>query len=209
MGCDKALVELAGRPLIDHAISILRAAGLSTEIAGARAALDHYAQVIEDPSSGLGPLAGICAALASTAAQTAIFLPIDLPFLPSSLLRGLIFHASITGAPVTIASVNGFPQTFPAVLDRAVLPWLQSELHEGRRGCFNAFHAASRELGSTVSILPAELLAQTGQAAHPHALPTSLWFHNVNSPAPLARAHRIISRMISRSGSYSGLASIA
>ena len=72
MGSDKALVEFGGRPLIAHAVGILKAAGLPVSIAGARpenrASLESYAPVISDAEPGLGPLGGICAALQSTAA---------------------------------------------------------------------------------------------------------------------------------------------
>ena len=70
MGSDKALVEFGGRPLIAHAVGILRTAGLSVSIAGARAeiraSLESYAPVIPDAEAGRGPLGGICAALKST-----------------------------------------------------------------------------------------------------------------------------------------------
>ena len=122
MGQDKALLLFAGRPLVAHALSILTQAGLPASIAGARpsarTALESFAPVVEDPESGLGPLAGICAALASTSARYAVFLPVDLPLLPPALIGFLLHHARITGRAVTVPAVAGFNQTFPAVLDR-------------------------------------------------------------------------------------------
>jgi molybdopterin-guanine dinucleotide biosynthesis protein A len=47
-------------------------------------------------------------------------------------------------------------------------------------------------MGQPVSVLPAEVLAQAGQTAHPYALPPVWWFLNVNSPADLARAESIL-----------------
>jgi molybdenum cofactor guanylyltransferase len=142
MGRDKALVELAGQPLIAHALRILREANLPASIAGGQPALAAFAPLIEDTRRDQGPLSGICAALASTKAEWAVFLPIDLPLLPASLLEYLLRHARITGNPVTIPSINGFPQTFPAVLHRSALPTLERELNAGRSGCFSAFQAA-------------------------------------------------------------------
>ena len=65
MGRDKALIPLAGSPLIHHALGILRAAGLDPRIAGARSDLSSFAPTLpDDPTrSGLGPLSGICSAL--------------------------------------------------------------------------------------------------------------------------------------------------
>lgn len=196
MGQDKALVNFAGEPLIVRSLRILHEAGLSASIAGARSNLSSFASVVPDPASELGPLSGVCAALASTSARYAVFVPIDQPFLPSSLLVFLLHHARITGRAVTIPSVSGFDQTFPAVLDRAVLPTLQSALAAGRGGCLQAFQAAATVLGQSVSCVPTELFAQTGHVTHPHALPPYQWFYNVNSPVDLERAEAIYRRRI-------------
>ena len=178
MGRDKALLPFAGQPLIAHAISILREAGLEAAIAGANpqanGALAAYAPVVEDSQPGLGPLAGICAALATVATRYAVFLPVDLPLLPSSLIAYMVHHAEITGRAVTIPSVNGFSQTFPVVLDRSVLPALQRDLHSGLGGCFSAFQTAASGMGQPIASVGVELLVQSGQIAHPLGLPAAL-----------------------------------
>lgn len=190
MGHDKALIPLAGRPLIAHALTTLRAAGLSPEIAGARSNLSIYAPVIPDPSPDLGPLSGICAALESSPAKFAVFLPVDLPLLPTSLIAYLIHHAKITSSAVTLPSICGVANTFPVVLDRSILPTLKSELAAARRGCMAAFHTATQTLAQPISIIPVEQLAQSGHATHPRGLPPALWFLNLNSPADLHRVGR-------------------
>jgi molybdopterin-guanine dinucleotide biosynthesis protein A len=133
-------------------------------------------------------LGGICAALASTSARWAVFLAVDLPLLPASLVAFLLDHAQITGRAVTVSSVNGYAQTFPAVVDRAALPALEIELAAGRGGCFSAFEASAAGLGQPVTVLAVELLVQAGQVAHPDGLPAARWFLNVNAPADLRRA---------------------
>lgn len=188
MGADKALELLAGQPLVVYALSILREAGLRTSIAGASSPLAAFAPVVEDSQPGRGPLGGVCAALASTSACRAVFLPVDLPLLPASLVVFLLRYARTTGAHVTLCSVNGFAQTFPAVICRAALPALQDELEAGRGGCFSAFQAAAARLGQPVSVLPVELLVQCGQVAHPAGLPSARWILNVNSLEDLRRA---------------------
>jgi len=192
MGADKALVEFRGRPLVAHALGILRVAGLSASIAGSRSALSAYAPVVEDAQYGLGPLGGICAAMASTAMRWTVFVPVDLPLLPASLIRRLVKDAQATGRAVTLASVNGFAETFPAVLERSVLPALQSELDAGRGGCFSAFQAAAAALGQTVNVVEAERLAQAGQVAHPGLIPAAHWFFNINSAEDLRRAEALL-----------------
>ncbi|MGB6686783.1 MAG: molybdenum cofactor guanylyltransferase [Terracidiphilus sp.] len=196
MGTDKALVSLSGRPLIEHSLAILHEAGLNASIAGARSSLTDIAPVVTDPTPDLGPLAGVCAALASTCAQWAVLLSVDLPLIPASLISYLLRHARITGAAVTLAAANGFPQTFPAVIDRAMLPGLSAELEAGRSGCFSAFRSAAASLAQNMAVLPVELLAQAGHAVHPAGLPAALWFVNVNTPADLERAERLAGAQI-------------
>jgi molybdenum cofactor guanylyltransferase len=200
MGRDKALLPFAGRPLIEHALTILRDAGLSTTIAGAnpaaQSALAAYAQIIPDPQPGLGPLAGICAALEAASARYVVFLPIDLPLIPPSLIEYLLHHAQVTGCAVTLPSINGFLQTFPAVLDRSVLPVLKTELDSGRRGCFSAFKAAAESFRQPIAGVAVELLVQAGQVAHPFGLPSMRWFLNVNTPRDLERAAAVAAQSI-------------
>jgi len=192
MGSDKALLQFAGQSLVARALDILRASGLAPSIAGARSNLSQFAPVIEDSRPALGPLGGICAALASTSAQCAVFLPVDLPLIPAALLTFLLHHAQITGAAITVPSVNGYAQTFPAVVRRSALPALESALREGPGGCFSAFHAAAAQLGQPFSVLPVELLVQSGQIAHPDGFPAGFWFQNVNTPGELERAEFLL-----------------
>lgn len=191
MGTDKALVEFGGEPLIERSISILQGAGLRVLIAGARSSLEAFAPVVPDAEPGLGPLGGICAALRSSRAKHAVFVAVDQPRLPSSLFACLLRHALATGQGITLATVNAVPQTFPAVLDRLTLTILERELAAGRRGCYAAFKSAAAALGQSMAQLPVELLVQSGQIAHPDALPPAYWFLNVNTRADLGHAQAI------------------
>lgn len=196
MGRDKSLVSFAGRPLITFALDTLRDAGFSPSIAGARSPLAPFAPVIEDAKPDRGPLGGICAALATVQSQCAVFLPVDLPLLPTSLIAVLLLHAQMAGSAVTIPSISGLAQTFPVVLHRAALPLLESELAAGRFGCFAAFSAAAAALGEPASVVPVELLVQSGQVAHPAGLPAFRWFLNVNAPRDLALAASLSSHRV-------------
>jgi molybdopterin-guanine dinucleotide biosynthesis protein A len=195
MGRDKALLEFAGRPLIAHALDVFQEAGITAMIAGAASpalkSLPIDTQLIEDASPGLGPLSGICTALSTTSARYAVFLPVDLPLLPPSLLVYLLRHARVIGSSVTVPSVSGFTQTFPAVLDRAALPALQNEFDAQRYGCFSAFQAASAAMGQSVSSIAVELLVQTGQVFDLQGLPPIHWFLNLNAPDDLERAEAL------------------
>jgi molybdopterin-guanine dinucleotide biosynthesis protein A len=195
MGRDKALLEFAGRPLVAHALSIFEEAGIPAMIAGAASpalkSFPIFVPIVEDASPGLGPLSGICNALSIISARYAVFLPIDLPLLPPSLLVYLLRHARITGSVVTVPSVSGFTQTFPAVLDRAALPALQNELDSQRYGCFSAFQSVAAALGQSVTSVAVELLAQTGEVSDSLGLPPIHWFLNLNTPDDLERAEAL------------------
>ena len=193
MGTDKALVEFRGQPLIVHALQILRGAGLSAAIAGGQPGLEVYAPVVADLNPGLGPLSGICAALDSASASWAVFIPVDLPLLPVSLIAFLLQQARISGASVTLCSVGGFVQSFPVVLRRQLLPLLKSELEAGRGGCFSAFKAAATTLGESINVLPVDLMAKPGQLVDPGRLPATRWFMNLNNAEDLQRAESILS----------------
>ncbi len=194
MGQDKALVQLAGRSLAERALGILRGAGLSASLAGGSPAITNLAPLVQDSIPGLGPLAGICAGLASTSASIAVFMPIDLPLLPPALILYLLEQANVTGEAVTLASVGGYPQTFPVVLDRSMLPVLEGEMEAGRRSCFAAFETAVETLGQDVRVIPVETLVQSGQVTHPEGLAAESWFLNVNAPEGLDRASQYLSR---------------
>jgi molybdopterin-guanine dinucleotide biosynthesis protein A len=186
MGRDKALIKLAGETLVSHALRVLRGADLRASIAGSRSALGQFAEVVQDEASGSGPLGGVCSALASVSTEWAVFTTVDLPLIPPALIRFLIAHAGVTGRAATICSLNGFAQTFPAVVRRDALETLARDLAAGRAGCFAAFAAAG------VSIVPVELAVQAGQVTDERGLAPYQWFSNINTPADLENAERIL-----------------
>lgn len=188
MGRDKALVEFDGLPLIAHALGILHAAGLEASIAGARTALDHFAPVVPDLFPDHGPLGGICSALASTSVRRAVFLPVDLPLLPPELIRWILDHAQKTDAAVTVASLGGFAQTFPAVIDQACLPALQQELAAARLRCLTGFQTAAVSLGKPLAILPVEAALARGDVVFEDSSGPERWFLNLNRPQDLPSA---------------------
>ena len=190
MGQDKALVRLVGVPLIQHALGILQAAGLNPRIAGAGSEVSSFAPVIEDDpeQAGLGPLSGICCALSATEAHYSVFLPVDLPLIPPSLVSYLIHHAKITESAATVVSVAGFIQTFPAVIDRRSVSGLRASLKSNDRKSLTAFQTAARHAAGRFSVLPLEYLLQTGQVGHYGNLLPSRWFLNINTTQDLASA---------------------
>jgi molybdenum cofactor guanylyltransferase len=193
MGREKALIQLAARPLIWNALEILRAAGLHSRIAGANSDFSQFAPLIPDAPqhSGLGPLAGICSALSASTTRFAVFLPVDLPLFPANLIEYLVHHATVTASAITVVSLAAFTQTFPAVIDRAALPTLESSLHSGDRNTLKAFRSAASTLKQPFTALPLELLVQPGQVRHPRGLHPIQWFLNINTPSDVKAAEAL------------------
>jgi molybdenum cofactor guanylyltransferase len=197
MGEDKSLVQLAGKPLIQHAGDNLAAAGVTFRIAGAQSDLSGFAPVVEDGSSesGLGPLSGICGALEVTATAFAVFLPVDLPMMPGSFIAYLMHHAGITQSAFTVISVAGFVQTFPVVISRNALPMLRESQRSADRNCLRAFRNAASCLHEPFTVLAIENLLQSGQVSHPQGLAPALWFLNINSRMTLSHAEDLVGHL--------------
>lgn len=197
MGQDKSLVRCKGVPLIQHALDILRAVRIEPCIAGASANLSSFAPVIQDAPgfSGLGPLSGICAALAAASARFVVFVPVDMPLIPHELIRYLVHHAQATESAVTVASICGFVETFPVVVDREAARILNRSVQSEDRKCLKAFRAAAVALSRPLSAVPVEFLLQAGQIHDPHGLPPSAWFLSLNSLADLTKAESLLSTL--------------
>jgi molybdopterin-guanine dinucleotide biosynthesis protein A len=180
MGRDKALLAYAGRPLIEHAVSILTGAGLTPHILGLRPDLADYAPIIEDLRPGSGPLGGLEAALTFSKTELNVFLPVDLPLLPSSFLRYLLERAAITGAAATVPTLGGRPEPLCAVYRRELLPGIADALESGEYKVMRAIENAAGEMDrfSVEAVIAARDDWATG--------PPHRWFQNMNTPADMA-----------------------
>jgi len=195
LGTDKALAHLAGQPLIRIALEILAAAGLPSQIAGSRSNLAAFAPEIPDTFPDSGPLGGIHAALSVSTAELNLFLPVDLPLMPASLLTCLLQRAALTGQPVTATRLNGRLEPFPVLLHRSILPQIGVLLATGETACHRAWQTIPHAFGAQLDAIPVESLVQCGQCAHPAHLPPILWYQSANTPADLERLNRIYAKL--------------
>jgi molybdenum cofactor guanylyltransferase len=121
LGGDKALVELAGRPLISYPLATAAAAGLDAVVIAKRSTrLPHLAvPVLLEPDEPTHPLSGIVTALEHFPAILAI--PCDMPFLrPEDL-------AALAAMPDAMATLTA-QQPFPSLYRRPILPQLRAAL---------------------------------------------------------------------------------
>jgi len=190
MGSDKALELFAGRPLIAHALSVLAEVAAGPRIAGVRSMLAGFAEEIPDTFADAGPLGGVHAGLGASPAEWNIFLPVDVPLMPASLLRCLVERAMLTEAPVTVAKLNGRMEPFPVVLRRLVLRQIAELIARRETACHAAWQSIPRALGVELDAVAVENLVQCGRCAHPLGLPPVVWFQSANTPGELALLQR-------------------
>jgi molybdopterin-guanine dinucleotide biosynthesis protein A len=201
MGHDKALLELAGKPLVQHAVIKLRRLTGEVYILGSRAELSAFAPLVPDLRESCGPLGGIEAALAHTQRDWIMVLPVDMPFVPTVLLEDWI--RSVVAQPrarVAMFTVDGLPQPALTLLHRSLLSPVSKALDEGRFKLYPSLEAGATELAADGSDPLGDVLLSSNwdnQATQTRLRLTKeqqaarhLWFANLNTPQEFAKAQR-------------------
>lgn len=186
MGRDKALLAFHGRPLIERSLETLRTLGFTPAIVGSRQDLAVYAPVIADNHPGMGPLGGIEAALASSSAELNLFLPVDLPLLPTGLLRWMMERARTTLALATIPRVLGSPQPLCAIYNVALWQPAKAALAAGDGKVMRVVGRAAKETGLRIDSFDVETVTASG--AYSTDMRQPYWFENLNTPQDFERA---------------------
>ena len=171
MGRDKAFLELAGKPLVLHAVVKLRRVCMEVSVLGDNPALDAYAPLVRDLHPDCGPMGGMEAALLHSRYDWNLFLPVDVPFLPTTYLcdwvrqtlpeESGVRHIRSAGselprddARVRMFTVDGVPQPTVALVHREVLPFLTEALERGEYKLFPVLEKACREISVRKGLLP-------------------------------------------------------
>ena len=183
MGQDKALLQLAGRSLLQLALDKLRTLPLAAGPRIAGAPLEH-AGVVADLHPGCGPLSGIEAALAASTQALNVFLPVDMPLLPPGFLLWILRRAQITGALMTVGRINGLPQPLCAVYHKHLLRPHHRSLLAGDYKVMPVVTAAATEHGN-IDLFDVERV-DSAQPFDFSPLPLYRWFHNCNTPGDMA-----------------------
>lgn len=174
MGVDKAGMAFNGRTLLEHAQDLASAVTDRVQVCGPR---NRYGPgAIEDVFRGQGPLAGIHAALKSTATQLNLILAVDTPFLVPEFLRFLVAEAESGGALVTVPFLGGRYQPLCAVYRKGFAPIAERALSAGRNK-IDSLYAET----TTRRITEAEIR---------HLAFDARMFENLNTPEDLQRARQ-------------------
>lgn len=136
-GQDKGLMSFRGRALIEHVLERL-APQTDTILINCNRNNEHYARfghpLIGDTlAGGLGPLAGLLAALESSDSDYVLSVPCDTPFLPLDLIARML--KSLQRNAAQACTVDDGERLHPVVLlvHRSVAPALRHYLESGKR----------------------------------------------------------------------------
>jgi molybdopterin-guanine dinucleotide biosynthesis protein A len=180
MGRDKAMVLVAGRTLLERAVSTVRDAGGVPLILGAPREAAGLAGVrFEDEGATgggrVGPLNALRHGLRIGGTRVVLALACDLPLVPPGLLRFLAGECERHAAVVPRAA--GEMQVLAAAYAVSCLGSIERRLAAGER----SVHGVLREVGARI-IEGDELLPFGGEEI----------FLNVNAPPDLAKAEAIL-----------------
>lgn len=151
MGRDKALLPVAGRPMIERIVEMLRP--FFEEILVSSAEPDRYSflgeRIVVDSEPGQGPLRGVASALACSSHDTNLVVACDVPDPPLWLALRLLRAARGAGGAVPLRAGGGWEPLF-AVYDRKGLSLMEAALARGERRIARLFSA----LGMRSVLLP-------------------------------------------------------
>ena len=154
MGCDKAFLEIDGKPLLARQIAVAREAGARDVFISGRADTDYSSfdgLVLQDQFENAGPLAGIERALNALSTPLLLVLAVDLPAMSPEFLRGLFARCDRDlGA---IARVAGQIEPLVAFYPKVAAPMAEVRLRDGNK-VVSAFaqHCVQSGLASFIDI---------------------------------------------------------
>jgi len=209
MGRDKALLELAGKPLVFHAVSKLWRICEDVHILSSRLELEAFAPLVRDLHGECGPLGGLEAALEHSRHEWSLFMPVDMPFLPAGFLEDWV-RVVIEGHDTRVAmfTVDGVPQPLFCLLHEEVAPFVREAMRLGQYKVFPVLEAAGIELATRRGVAAGRTFLNSvweeraesfAKPSENGALPSlterqraaqHLWFANLNTPEEFAEAER-------------------
>lgn len=200
MGRDKALLELAGKPLVLRAVEKLRRVCAEVSILGNREELAAYAPVVRDLHEGCGPLGGIEAALAHSTKAWNLLMAVDMPFLPVGCLDAWVRCVTAKkDARVALFTVDGRPQPALCLMHREVAPFANAAIERGEFKLLPVLMAAAEQMAGRYGVDRSETLLNfpLGEASgglegwaptEAQRGSSHLWFANLNTPEEFVAA---------------------
>jgi molybdopterin-guanine dinucleotide biosynthesis protein A len=212
MGQNKALLPLERIPLVQRAVAKLRRLTPEVSILGARPELAPFAPLVRDLRESCGPLGGMEAALSHTSCDWSLILPVDMPFVPTALLR--CWADTVLTQPsarVACFVVDGVPQPALCLLHREMLPFVTDAAQQGMFKLYPVFAGAAQQIAARMKTAPGQVFLECRWAAEEAPAlfselqrqavavedvrlssaqrdASNLWFENLNTPEQFAAA---------------------
>ncbi len=118
MGTDKALVEVAGVPMVQWVAATLERTGLDVVTVGGPHRVPGYENIADAPGLG-GPLAGLAGVLEKSADAAVVLVAVDQPMLRQATLERLL---AVGGHDAVVPMDAGHPQVTCALYRPSCLP---------------------------------------------------------------------------------------
>ena len=160
MGTHKALLELAGKPLIEHAVTKLRRFCYDAHILSSNPELASYAPLVPDVHPGIGPLGGIEAALLHSSHDWNLIYPVDLPFVPTAVAcaRAMAtMQSEQSGVRMSMLTAEGVPQPTFLMIHRDMAPFIVKAVAAGNFKLISVLEAAGRAMDGVLDFEAREL----------------------------------------------------
>ncbi|WP_298441136.1 molybdenum cofactor guanylyltransferase MobA [uncultured Ferrimonas sp.] len=136
-GEDKGLIEVAGKPMVQHVLDRLQANTMATMLISNRNQQRYgelgYPVYSDEVPDFAGPLAGICRALQQAQTEFVIAVPCDTPMLPQDLIPQMLATLTEHNADIVIARDEQQDHPVLMLLKRNLLGSLQQFLSDGER----------------------------------------------------------------------------
>jgi molybdenum cofactor guanylyltransferase len=178
MGAPKALVEVAGRPMVSRIVSTVGSAGLEpVVVAKPDSPLPRLdCRVLAEPAEPRHPLTGLLAALHTSAGRGVVAIACDMPLVPAKLLSWL----AQLEEEIAVCEVDGRLEPLLGRYSPAAAEALAGRLDEG---------AAMRDAVGALDpyVVTEDKIARFGD-------PKSIVF-NVNEPGDVERAEGLLKQM--------------
>jgi molybdopterin-guanine dinucleotide biosynthesis protein A len=180
-GVNKALLEIGRRRVIDRLLDAVRPIAIEPiVVVNNDGSLDRLAgtRVVRDVDPGAGALVGLYSGLRVVATPLAVALACDMPFVSTTLLRGLLAEAGEWDAVVPL--IGGQPEPLHAIYRHTCLPAIETALSSGQKRLISFFDGVR--------------VRYVEEAALRALDPDLRSFLNVNRPEDLARAAELADR---------------
>ncbi len=142
-GRNKALIEIAGMPIIQRTINLMKDLFeeilLVTNSPGDFAEYGREATIITDVVKGVGPLGGIHSALSYTTKEAVFFIACDMPMVHNALIKQQINFFNSSKCDVLVPRVGSYIEPLHAIYSSSIKENITSFVKESSNYAVKSF----------------------------------------------------------------------